>query len=236
MDISKTIEEGLIRLEIPYEQGCPEKMAGFLNLMLEKNKVMNLTAITDPLQAVEKHMLDCAVIAKYADLKNKKMIDIGCGAGFPGVPIRFIDSSHDVTFLDSLGKRLNFIQEAFSLMNEPLPRIVHARAEEAAHEEEYREKFDVCFARAVAALNILSELCLPYVKVGGTFIAMKSTSSADELINAKEALAILGGQVEQVIDYELNPEISHRLILIKKVKECTKDYPRKFSQIKKMPL
>lgn len=236
MDIQQLIKNGLREMNIPHSPDAPQKSAKFLELLLEKNKVMNLTAITEPEEAADKHILDCAAIAAHIDLSGKKIIDVGCGAGFPGMPLLLLGNGYDLTLLDSLQKRLTFIEEAVQTLGVPVPKIVHARAEDAAQNSEYREKYDVCLSRAVAALNVLCEMCLPYLRVGGTFVAMKSVSCDDEIGQAENAVKLLGGGELKVEDYTLPSGISHRLVFITKIKPSGKKYPRKFSQIKKAPL
>lgn len=236
MEIQQLIANGLQDMNIPHSADAPQKMERFLELLLEKNKVMNLTAITEPEEAADKHMLDCAAVAGHFDLLGKQIIDVGCGAGFPSVPLLLLGNGYNITLLDSLQKRLTFIGESMEIMNEPVPKIVHARAEEAAQNAEFREKYDVCLSRAVASLNVLCEMCLPYLKIGGTFVAMKSVSCDEEVEQAKNAIKLLGGGDIHSEDYTLPSGISHRLIFITKVKSTNKKYPRKFSQIKKAPL
>lgn len=208
-----------------------DKLLAFSDLLLEKNKVMNLTAVTDPLEVVTRHFLDCAPLAPYA--AGRDVIDVGCGAGFPGVPLAILTDAR-VTLLDALGKRIKFLQEVIAQLNLTGTQAVHARAEEFGH----REEFDLATSRAVARLNVLAELSLPLVKVGGYFIAMKAVGSDEEIEQAKHAIQILGGQVERVEDYEV-PMASgrrSRLVLVKKVKHTPKQYPRRFQKISSDPL
>ena len=207
----------------------------FSQMLLEKNQVMNLTAITEPIDVAQLHLLDCAAVLTLADLKQKTVVDVGTGAGFPGMPLQILEPTAKLTLLDSLNKRIGFLQEVCDALGLKHTRCVHARAEEYARE--HREQFDFATSRAVAALNILCELALPMVKVGGAFLAMKSVESDEELRQAKSAIAQLGGSVESVRDYTIpGTEIRHRLITIRKVKSSPASFPRAFARIKKNPL
>ena len=214
-----------------------EELERYGQLLLEKNQVMNLTAITEPDQVARLHMLDCAALAAFCDLEGKRLLDVGTGAGFPGMVLKILVPSLDVTLLDSLNKRLDWLNEVRISLGLTGIRTVHARAEEQSGDPDFREGFDFVTSRAVANLQMLSELCLPYVKVGGTFLAMKSVDSGEELEAAERAIATLGGQVSGVKDYVIpGTDVRHRLILIKKIKETPKKYPRPFAKIKKNPL
>ncbi|MBS5151127.1 MAG: 16S rRNA (guanine(527)-N(7))-methyltransferase RsmG [Butyricicoccus pullicaecorum] len=208
-----------------------DKLLVFSDLLLEKNKVMNLTAVKEPMEVVTRHFLDCAPLAQYA--AGKKVIDVGCGAGFPGMPIALLTDAQ-VTLLDSLGKRIVFLKEVIDTLYLENVQAVHARAEEFGH----REHFDLATSRAVARLNILAELSLPLVKVGGYFIAMKAVGSDDEIARAKNAIRLLGGQLERVLDYEvpMTQDRKSRLVFIRKVRETPEKYPRRFQKISAQPL
>jgi len=207
----------------------------FAELLLEKNQVMNLTAITDPIDVAQLHLLDCAAVLTFADLAGKSVVDVGTGAGFPGMPLQILQPQAKLTLLDSLGKRINFLQEVCDVLGLQKTKCIHARAEEFARE--HRQSFDFATSRAVAALNVLCELALPLVKVGGAFLAMKSVDSDEELRQAKSAIAQLGGAVESVHDYTIpGTDVSHRLVVIRKVKPTPATFPRTFAKIKKSPL
>lgn len=204
-------------------------------MLLEKNKVMNLTAITEPADVAALHFLDCAALLTLADFRGKSVVDVGTGAGFPGMPIQIMEPTAQVTLLDSLGKRITFLQEVCDALGLDGVNCVHGRAEEFAAQN--RESFDMAVSRAVANLSMLSELCLPLVKVGGYFLSMKSVESAEELQHAKRGIEILGGQIERNVDYIIpGTDVVHRVIFIKKIKETPKKYPRAFAKIKKNPL
>ena len=200
-------------------------------LLLETNKVMNLTAITEPKDVATLHFLDSAALLTLADLPGKTVVDVGTGAGFPGMPMKILEPSIQLTLLDSLGKRITFLQEVCDNLGLTDVQCVHARAEEFA--AEHRQSFDFAVSRAVANLSVLGELCLPLVKPGGYFLSMKSVESGQELEAAKKAIQILGGRVERTADYQIpGTDVTHRVIFIKKIKETPKKYPRTFAKIK----
>ena len=212
-----------------------EPLLTFAEMLLEKNQVMNLTAITEPTDVAQLHLLDCAAVLTLADLKGKTVVDVGTGAGFPGMPLQILEPTARLTLLDSLNKRIGFLQEVCDTLGLDHTRCVHGRAEEYARD--HREKFDYATSRAVAALNVLCELALPMVKVGGAFLAMKSVECDEELRQAKSAIAQLGGTVEDVRDYTIpGTEIRHRLVIIRKIKPTPSSFPRAFARIKKNPL
>ena len=207
----------------------------FSSLLLERNQVMNLTAITDPEQVAVLHFLDSLCLLPLADWAGKTVVDVGTGAGFPGMPLAMAVPEASVTLLDSLGKRVAFLEECRAALGLENVRCVHARAEEFAAGE--RESFDLAVSRAVAALPTLCELCLPLVKVGGRFLAMKSSGTGEEIASSERAIALLGGKLAAVEDYTIpTSQIVHRVVDIQKVSPTPKKYPRRFAQIKKQPL
>ena len=217
---------------------APEQLAEYGRLMLEKNQVMNLTAITDPEQAARLHMLDSAALLLCADFQGEKtLIDVGTGAGLPGLPLKILVPSLQVTLLDSLNTRVDWLGQVCAQLGLEGIRAIHARADEQALIKGFRDSFDFATARAVADLRLLCELCLPYVKVGGLFLAMKSTDSAQELEDAAHCIKLLGGRVEEPFDYAIpGAGVTHRVIPIRKAAPTLKGYPRRWAKIQKAPL
>ena len=198
---------------------------------------MNLTAITEPEQVANLHMLDCAALLNLCSWEGRRLLDVGTGAGFPGMVLKILVPSLDTTLLDSLNKRLEWLSETCGALELKGIRTVHARAEEKGNDPAFREQFDLVTSRAVAELRTLCELCLPYVRVGGLFLAMKSVESDGELAAAGPALKALGGALESAADYRIpGTEVRHRVIILKKITETPKKYPRTFAKIKKNPL
>lgn len=231
--MEQSLISGLAALNLPTD--CVPTLLRYADLLLEKNKVMNLTAITEPKDVAALHFLDSLELLKLADLDGKTMVDVGTGAGLPGLPLRMANPSIHLTLLDSLGKRVTFLQEVCDDLGLNDVVCIHARAEEFAAQK--REQFDVATSRAVAALPVLCELCLPLVRPGGVFLAMKSADDGSELHSAQHAIAILGGKVESVQDYTIpGTDVTHRLITIRKQDVSPKKYPRAFAKIKKAPL
>lgn len=227
------LKEGLEALGLP-TSGVPA-LVRYAELLTEKNKVMNLTAITEPTDIATLHFLDSAALLTAVDFSGKTVADVGTGAGFPGVPLRIVEPSIRLTLLDSLNKRIDFLKEVCEELGLSDVTCVHGRAEEFA--ANHREEFDIVTSRAVAALPMLAELCLPLVKVGGVFLAMKSVDSDAELSAAQRALETLGGQVKTVKDYLIpGTDVCHRVIVVKKIEKTPKKYPRMFAKIKKNPL
>ena len=203
--------------------------------LLEKNKVMNLTAITEPRDVATLHLLDSACLLTAADFRDKTVVDVGTGAGFPGMPMAILEPAARLTLLDSLGKRIDFLRETAEALDLENISCVHARAEEFAAER--REQYDYAVSRAVAALPILCELALPLVKPGGAFLAMKSVESDAEINSARSAIAQLGGKIEKILDYTVPcAEVRHRVVVIRKAKPTPRQFPRAFARIKKSPL
>lgn len=203
--------------------------------LLEKNRVMNLTAITDERDVATLHLLDCAALLAQADMRGRTVIDVGTGAGFPGMVLAILEPSAQFTLLDSLGKRVDFLREVCDELGLKNVVCIHGRAEEFA--AGHRERFDLAASRAVAQLNVLSELTLPLVKVGGLFAAMKSTSTDEEIAAARSAIAQLGGQLAGCTDYPVpETDVVHRIVRIEKVRPTPKQFPRAFARIKKAPL
>lgn len=231
------------------DQGCQEmgivldgeqrqQLVDFYEYLVEKNKVMNLTGITEFQEVLVKHFLDSLACVKAVDIKKvKRMMDVGTGAGFPGVPLKIAFPHLEACLLDSLKKRVNFLEETFDLLKLTDITAVHGRAEEYAKNKAYRESFDLCVSRAVSNLATLSEYCLPYVKVGGSFISYKSGTVQEEAEQAEKAVKILGGKIRDVVYFSLpDSEIQRSLVVIEKVKSTPGKYPRKAGTPLKEPL
>lgn len=218
------------RLGISLKDPQLDQFCLFGEELIEKNKVMNLTAITEPQAVAKLHFADCLALLNFEDFGGKTVIDVGCGAGFPGVPLKLGEPSLHLTLLDSLQKRVNWLKETLAKLGVEA-ECVSARAEEYGH----REEFDIATSRAVARLNILAELCLPFVKVGGCFLAMKAAAAEEELAEAEDAISRLGGKLEAVKSYEIDGA-SRCVLVIRKVKPTPHAYPRRFAKIKQQPL
>lgn len=230
------ISNGLDALGIHTEGGA-ETLAKYGALLLEQNQVMNLTAITDPDQVADLHFLDSAALLGYTDFSTKTVIDVGTGAGFPGVPLRILEPSISLTLLDSLGKRVHWLDNVCQTLGLEGVNCLHARAEEQALQPGFRDSFDIAVSRAVASLEVLTELCLPYVKVGGLFLAMKSVDAREELERAGRCVSKLGGQLLPAWDYTIpGTDVTHRVIPIRKVSPTPKGFPRRWAKIQKSPL
>lgn len=233
--MTELLKNGFSAMKLSVSDAQIAQLEDFTARMLETNKVMNLTRITDLKEIAEKHLLDCASLLQAADFSKKSVVDVGCGAGFPGMPLHILCPSCELTLLDSLGKRIRFLQGCIDAMNLSDIEAVHARAEEFA--AKHREQYDFAVSRAVAQLNVLAELSLPLVKQGGAFIAMKSKDTDEELERAKKAIRLLGGEIEKIIDYTIpHTEITHRLVVIRKKNHTPKQYPRPFRKISAFPL
>lgn len=214
-----------------------QNMSGYCRMLLDKNREMNLTAITDPVDAANLHMLDCAALLNCAAFEHKSLIDVGTGAGFPGMALKLLVPSLELTLLDSLNKRLDWLLEVGGELAVQGIHTVHRRAEEAGPDPAFREQFDFATARAVAELRILCELCLPFVKVGGRFLAMKSVGSDGEIEAALPAVQLLGGRVEPCFDYTIpGTDVAHRVVVVEKIKPTPVQYPRRWAKIQKAPL
>lgn len=228
----------LEKWEIPFSSEQQEQFVTYYKMLVEKNKVMNLTAITEFDEVLDKHFLDSIALARYVDLtKSISLIDLGTGAGFPGMPLKIMFPNLKVTLADSLNKRIVFLDEVIGELGLTDIQTVHARAEDLAHNSDYREQYDFCVSRAVANLSSLSEYCLPFVRIGGTFISYKSGEIEEELAAAKKAIFLLGGQFDQVIPFQLDgTDLGRSFVLINKDKKTAKTYPRKSGMPTKKPL
>ena len=231
--MKSALTAGLERLALALPAEQVEALLAFSAAVLEKNKVMNLTAITDPAQAAELHLLDSLTLLKVLPLEGKSLLDVGTGAGFPGVPLKLAEPSLRLTLLDSLQKRMRWLEE------EALPalgveaRFLTGRAEDFARDN--REKFDVVTSRAVARLDLLCELCLPFVHRGGYFLAMKGALAKEELHEAANAIRLLGGSYERTEEFEIGGAV-HSVIVIHKTGKTPEQYPRSWARMKQKPL
>lgn len=228
----------LSQWEIPFSALQQEQLTTYYEMLVEKNKVMNLTGITEFEDVLEKHFLDSIAVARYVDLtKEVSVIDLGTGAGFPGMPLKILFPNLKMTLADSLNKRLLFLNEVIDSLGLEGVTTVHGRAEDLAMNANYREQYDYCVSRAVANLSSLSEYCLPFVKLGGSFISYKSGEIEEELSAAKKAIFLLGGQVKEVIPFRLDgTDLSRSFVMIEKEKKTPKIYPRKSGTPTKKPL
>ena len=230
--MKKTLLEGLPRLGLDLSEQTADTLCAFGAAVVEQNKVMNLTAITEPDQVAKLHLLDSLSILAVKDLRGKRMVDVGCGAGFPGVPVKIACPEVELTLLDSLGKRMNWLETILPQLGVKA-NCVTARAEEAV--ATVRETYDIATSRAVARLNILLELTAPFVKVGGFVLAMKGTAAHEELEEAKKAIKTLGLKLEEVREFPVDGT-AHTVIVLKKVAPTPAKYPRRFAKIKQAPL
>lgn len=229
--MEKTLENGLKALDIQLTESQKQTLCAFGRAVIRQNDVMNLTAITEETQVAWLHLLDSLTVTKAADLKGK-LIDVGCGAGFPGVPLAVACPHLDVTLLDSLGKRVHWLEEILPALG-IRANCITARAEEAVAER--REQYDFATSRAVARLNILLELTAPYVKVGGAVLAMKGSAAREELAECKNAIVKLGLKLEEIKEFSIDGA-SHAVIVLRKVAPTPKAYPRRYAKIKQNPL
>lgn len=232
------IKEAFEKLNLTLEENQYEQFLQYYELLIEWNQVMNLTAITEFNEVVTKHFVDSLCLIKEISMeKELKVIDIGTGAGFPGIPLKIAFPSLDVILLDSLNKRIKFLDTVISKLGLKSIRAVHGRAEEYGRKSEYREQFDLCVSRAVANLSTLSEYCVPFVKKGGYFISYKSGKMEEEIEHSKKAINLLGGNLENVVTFLLpDSDISRSLVAIRKEEETKKKYPRSAGKPSKEPL
>ena len=229
------LENGFAELVLSLDGKAAERYETYFEYLEEKNKVMNLTAISGREDVARLHFLDCAALLKFTDFKNKRVIDVGTGAGFPGLALKIAEPDMELTLLDSLNKRIDFLQETCDKLSFEDVTCIHARAEEAP--KAFRGAFDIATSRAVARLNALCELCMPFLKENGVFIAMKGPDCSEELVEAQNAIKLLGAELVSCEEYEIpGTDIRHTAVIIRKVKPTHPKYPRKWAQIKKQPL
>lgn len=227
---------GLEQLNISLSKEQMQQFVDYYELLIETNKVMNLTAITEFDEVIEKHFLDSLSLFRVYHLnENVKILDMGTGAGFPGIPLKIAFPEIDLVLADSLNKRIKFLQDVIDHLGLKKVEALHARAEEMGRNKQYREQFDICVSRAVANLSSLSEYCIPFVKEGGKFISYKSGEIDEETNQAQKAISILGGRIEEIYKFDLY-EQRRSFVIIKKEKKTPKAYPRKAGTPTKMPL
>ena len=233
MDLIK--EAAKLNIEISEKQN--ENLEKYAEMMLRYNEFMNLTAITEPDEIREKHFLDSITLLLSGKISEGcSLIDIGAGAGFPSIPVKIVRDDINLTMLDSLNKRINFLNDGIKEIDIKNARAIHSRAEDAGKNKELRESFDIATARAVADLAVLAEYALPFVKIGGYFVAMKGTAPREEIENAKKAIREMGGEIEEVKAALLPSGIRHSLIIIRKVIPTPSKYPRKAGKPSKEPI
>ena len=236
-DFKKMLYENALKVNVQLSDSQLDLFYKYKELVIEWNKNINLTAITDDVDFAVKHFVDSITIDKYISNDNEKIIDIGTGAGFPGIPLKILRTNNEIVLFDSLNKRLKVLDDIIEKLDLKNIITLHGRAEETFKNKEYREKFDIATSRAVAGLNILAELMLPAVKVGGKCICMKGNNIEEELNNSKKAIKILGGKIEKVETMMLpGTNIERNIVIISKIKETPKLYPRKPGTPQKQPI
>lgn len=237
-DYLKYMEESFLKSEYAFSQTQLRQFYTFYQLMIERNKVVNLTGITDFKEVVQKHFIDSLSLNRVVFIENKiKIIDIGTGAGFPGIPLKIAYPELEIVLMDSLNKRIKFINEVIEILELSNIKAIHARAEELARMKEHREVYDVCVSRAVANLAALEEYCLPFVKIGGKFISYKSGEVEEEVLMSKRACHLLGGKTEEVHHFSLEEgTVQRSFVVVEKIKKTPGTYPRKAGTPAKTPL
>ena len=232
-ELTETLAAGLTALGLSPAPAALDQLGRYCDLLLEKNQVMNLTAVTEPAQVVRRHFLDSAALLPTRALQGKAVVDVGTGAGFPGLVLAILDPSAHITLLDSQGKRLDWLAEVVGELGLDNVTILQGRAEEVGLDKEQRERYDTAVSRAVAALPVLAELCLPLVKPGGLFLAMKSNKTDEEIEAAAPIIQTLGGEPPFVMDYRLpGSEAYQRIVTVLKARPTPPGYPRRWSKIK----
>ena len=233
---TEKFRQGLVNLKLELTEKQIEQFLKYYEMLIEKNKVMNLTAITEYDEVIEKHFLDSISLCQVYDLsKPVKILDMGTGAGFPGVPLKIAFPEVEITLADSLNKRIKFLDEVIEELGLQKVTTIHARAEELARNKEHRENYDLVVSRAVANLSTLGEYCIPFVKMGGNFISYKSGDVDEEVNAASKAIKILGGQIKDVYKFDLSDQ-KRSFVTIEKIKTTPKTYPRKAGTPSKEPL
>lgn len=236
--MNQLLEIKLKELNIQINEIQKNQFDTFYSMLVEWNKVMNLTGITEYEEVIEKHFVDSLSIVNIFNLSEiNTVIDVGTGAGFPGIPLKIAFPHLKITLLDSLNKRINFLDSVIDELKLDGIYTIHGRAEDFAKKDDYRERYDLCVSRAVANLSTLSEYCLPYIRIGGMFISYKSGDVDDEVLESKKAISILGGKLDNVVKFQLpGTDINRSFIKIEKIKNTGKKYPRKAGLPSKEPL
>ena len=233
--MQQILKDGFEALGLPFTEEMSERFQKYYEHLTEKNSVMNLTAITGEDDTARLHFLDCAALCSVYDFAGASVIDVGTGAGFPGLPLKIVEPTISLALLDSHKKRMAFLEETCRMLKLKDVNCISERAEETT--SDIGGSFDIAVSRAVARLNILCELCLPFVHVGGVFIAMKGPDCAQELAEASKAILILGGKAQEIKKYTIpGTDIVHSVVIIEKIKPTPSEYPRQFGKIKKAPL
>jgi 16S rRNA (guanine527-N7)-methyltransferase len=236
MQYFKIIDTACKDVGLEFDEEKYNKFIKYKDILKFWNNKINLTTIVEDEDIIKKHFIDCVKIFKFSQLRDiSNVIDIGTGAGFPGIPMKIVNPKIKVVLLDSLNKRINFLNQVISDIELNDIKCIHGRAEDFSKDIGYREKFDAAVSRAVANLTVLSEFCIPYIKLGGYFVAMKGPSVEDEINESKKAVSILGGKIEDIIKIE-NDDLNHNLVVIKKIKRTPNMYPRKAGMVSKKPL
>ena len=238
MEFYEILNRACLNEGISFDKIKYDRFIKYKDIIKEWNQKINITSITVDKEIIEKHFIDSIKLYNFSPLVSaKRIIDIGTGGGFPGIPLKIISDEKDVVLLDSLNKRIKFLDEVIKSLNLTNIYTIHGRAEDFAHNVKYREKFDIAVSRAVANMTTLSELCIPYVKVNGYFVAMKGPSVEEEIIDAKNALSILGGKIEDIIKIKIeDSDLKHNLVIVKKIKNTPPIYPRQAGTASKNPL
>ncbi len=232
------MEEGFNKLNIPYNEEIEKKFILYKDLLKEWNQKINITSIEDDEEIYLKHFIDSLLLLNKDNLnENKSIIDVGTGGGFPGLPLKIVNDSYKVTLLDSLKKRIDFLSEVSKALKISGVELIHGRAEDFGQNKEYREKYDICVSRAVAPLNILSEYCMPFVKVGGYFASYKSDNISQEILDSDNAIKKLGGKIKEIKEINLpSTNIIRKIVIIEKIEATNKKYPRKAGRPSKDPI
>lgn len=235
--MEKLLKSGSAAMGIALDDGAITLFRKYWETLTDDNMAMNLTAITEESEVATKHFLDCLTLFQAADFRGKRIIDVGSGAGFPGIPIKLAEPEAEVVLLDSQKKRVEFLEKLCRVTQCEDVECIHGRAEETALLPAYREQFDYAVSRAVARLNLLSELCLPFVKTGGKFMAMKSRQCDEELEEAENAVKILGGEFLPPLEYTIpGTDLTRKIVIIQKISPTPKEYPRRFAKMQRKPL